>query len=370
MIAQVAPPPPRTARAAAVGSSDRAGGTLLLAVDAGGTSTRALVATADGRCLGRALAGAGNPRSAGPDRALRSLATASRAALAAAGVPERRVRVAVVAMAGSEDGVRPADLARALGVAVERVHRVPDLLAMFRSGALEPAGAALVAGTGSVAARVEGGRPVRLVGGSGWLLGDAGSGFWTGRRVARAAVAALDGTGPPTALAGALVAELGLDDPHDHPHGDPPRAGLRPQVLVRVLEVLHGGDPLRLARLAPLAFRLAPRDPLAADLVRSVHDALARLVVAVAGPGPLVAGGGVWRHGVLGSPLPLSQRLAEALEGVQLRSADDGLLGAAVLAVQALGLEDDAVAAAARRLRAAATAPPPATATPTGDGDR
>ena len=176
-----------------------------------------------------------------------------------------------------------------------------------------------------------------------------------GSQIARAATATgyevviANSRGP--ASLGALVAELGLDDPHDHPHGDPPRAGLRPQVLVRVLEVLHGGDPLRLARLAPLAFRLAPRDPLAADLVRSVHDALARLVVAVAGPGPLVAGGGVWRHGVLGSPLPLSQRLAEALEAVQLRSADDGLLGAAVLAVQALGLGESAVAAAAQRLR-------------------
>nr|WP_276611941.1 BadF/BadG/BcrA/BcrD ATPase family protein [Kineococcus vitellinus] len=350
-----------------------------MAVDAGGTSTRALVATVDGRCLGTAVAGAGNPRAAGAERALRSLSTASREALAAAGVPARRVRVAVVAMAGSEDGVRTADLARALGVAGERVHRVSDLLAMFCSGALEPAGAALVAGTGSVAARVEGRRPVRLVGGSGWLLGDAGSGFWTGRRVARAAVAALDGSGPPTALAGALVAELGLDgDPSGDPNGDangdpsdePPRAGLRPQVLVRVLEALHGGDPLRLARLAPLAFRLAPRDPLAADLVRSVHDALARLVDAVAGPGPLVAGGGLWRHGVLGSPLPLSQPLAQALEGVQLRSADDGLLGAAVLAVRALGLRDEAVAAAAQRLRDTASTPPAAAGTPTTGGDR
>ncbi|WP_432521422.1 N-acetylglucosamine kinase [Kineococcus sp. SYSU DK006] len=320
---------------------------VLLAVDAGGTSTRALVADADGRRLGHALAGTGNPRAVGVERALQAVAGAAESALAAAGVPGARVRVAVAAVAGSEGTLEPADLARALGplgVRQARFLRVSDLVAAFRSGTLEPAGAALVAGTGSVAARVEDSRLVRVVGGSGWLLGDAGSGFWTGRRVARAAVAALDGTGPPTALVGALLAELGLD-------GDVPAVGGRPGVLVHVLDRLHGDDPLRLARLAPLAFRAAPADPLAADLVRSVHDALASLVVSVAGPGPLVAGGSLWRHGVAGSPVPLSPRLAQALEGVPVRSADDGLLGAAVLAVQALGLGESAVAAAAQRLR-------------------
>ena len=39
----------------------------------------------------------------------------------------------------------------------------------------------------------------------GWLLGDDGSGYWIGRRVVRAAVGAIDGRLPETALADALL---------------------------------------------------------------------------------------------------------------------------------------------------------------------
>ena len=55
--------------------------TLCLAIDAGGTSTRALLIAADGDCVGYGRAGGGNPVSWGPEEAARSVTSAVAAAL-------------------------------------------------------------------------------------------------------------------------------------------------------------------------------------------------------------------------------------------------------------------------------------------------
>ena len=62
-----------------------------------------------------------------------------------------------------------------------------------------------------MAARIRGGRLDRVVGGKGWLLGDAGGGFWIGHAVARAVVASLDGQGPDTALTDLVLEALGIE---------------------------------------------------------------------------------------------------------------------------------------------------------------
>ena len=305
----------------------------LLALDAGGTSTRAVVLGADGTCRGSGRAGSGNPTSSGAATALESVTRASRDALAAAGVAAARIGGVVIAMAGAA-GRLPLDrLSAAVGFTgpPERFRRVGDLLAMYSSGTPQARGAALISGTGSVAGRIADGELVRVVGGGGWLLGDAGSGYWAGQHVVRAVVAHLDGTGAPTALTGAVLAELGV------PVAGQPRHG-RPEHLQRLLDTLYEEPPLRLARFAPLAFATAAgsRDPVAVGLVARLCDELAALVRALrleAGA-TLVAGGGTWRHGVLGSGLEPSPALSAALEGLDLRAAEDGLLGAAVLGLR------------------------------------
>ena len=277
---------------------------LLLAVDAGGTNTRAV--------------------------ALASITGACRAALDAAGATADRVEGVVVAMAGAEGLLSAPELAAALGVhdGDGRVRKVGDLLAMYFSGAVEPDGAALIAGTGSVAGRITGGELGRVAGGSGWLLGDGGSGYWTGVRVARAVVADLDGTGEPTALTAAVLAEFGLV------RGGPVREG-RLVALHELTDALYALPPVALARYAPLAVASAATDPVAARLLERAGDVLAHLLRTVHdGGGPLVAGGSFWRRGILGAGVPASTALAEVLAGLDLRAADDGLLGAAVLALR------------------------------------
>jgi N-acetylglucosamine kinase-like BadF-type ATPase len=75
--------------------------TGLAAVDAGGTSTRAVVLHPAGRCLGYAVAGSGNPTAVGPETAAASVAESVMGALRRAEVPSTRIRLVVLAMAGA-----------------------------------------------------------------------------------------------------------------------------------------------------------------------------------------------------------------------------------------------------------------------------
>src|SRR5699024_11274521 len=60
-------------------------GPLLVGVDAGGTTTRALITTSDGARLGQFRAGGANPNSHGPQKASAQLAAAVAGALDRAG---------------------------------------------------------------------------------------------------------------------------------------------------------------------------------------------------------------------------------------------------------------------------------------------
>lgn len=307
--------------------------TELLAVDAGGTSTRAIVLSSDGSCLGFGGSGAGNPISSGPEHVAHQVTTAVGRAMRQASVTQID-GVAVLAMAGSRasaptDWIAPR-LAQA-GVHGPLVFE-SDLLATFCAGAWEPDGYAVVAGTGSAAIRVRGGRQEAVADGIGWLLGDAGSGFWIGRRVARAVAAHLDRRGPATALTGALLESLGI--PADTTPLSP--AG-RPEALGALLEAVYAARPIDLARFAPLVFDVDD-DPVATAIradaraalrasLRSIHDHDVR--------GPVVTGGGVL--GRLGLDVA-------GLDGMrEVRRVTDGSAGAAVLALRHHGVAVDAL---------------------------
>ena len=301
---------------------------LLLAVDAGGSSTRAVVVEPDGTCRGYGLGPAGNPTSAGPEGAVLAIAEAARGALHQAQQPNSAVAAVLIAMAGSQDLLPSRLLAEALRYTGDpaRLRLVSDILAMYHSGAVEPTGCAVVAGTGSIAARVDAGQVTRVYGGTGWLLGDGGSGFAIGRRVVRAVVAELDGIAPTTALTDLVLAELGIARDGRTERG-------RSVTLARLMDVLYRERPVVLARYAPLAFS-ASDDPVATAIVEQAHDELAILIMAGRGAersGPVVLGGSVMHHGVLAPGRTRSRALASALDGADVRPARDGAVGAAVL---------------------------------------
>jgi N-acetylglucosamine kinase-like BadF-type ATPase len=307
----------------------------VLAIDAGGTSTRAVLVDEGGQCLGFGHAGAGNPISAGFAPALASLTAATRMAMESSQSTEP-ISSAMIAMAGATSRMPREELTRRfteLGLSGELALE-SDLLAMFRSGTLSPSGYALIAGTGSVAARVEADTLGTVSGGAGWLLGDGGSGFWIGHRVARSVVAFLDGRGPETALTTALLSAVGLTATGERAHG-------RARVLLDLIDALYSVPPVELSRFAPLAFQL-PGDPVALEILRAAATELVATLAAIRDPdadGPVVLGGSILAARPGGNPV--AQALASELKGAELIEARDGVVGAAVLALSRAGVRVD-----------------------------
>ncbi len=271
----------------------------LLGVDAGGTRTRAFLASGDGRGLGEGNGPSGLLDPADPST---SAAAIERACGEAA--ERARVKLPVDALWAGVAGAGREEARVALERALERlglagtVHVGTDVEAAFHDvfGVDRP-GILLVAGTGSIAmARGPDGSVARC-GGWGTLLGDEGSGYRIALDGLRAVCRADDGRDRPTILTRLLLGATGVLGP----------SGLVPW--------MSRADKGEVAGLAPLVIRSAEaEDPVA---VRILDDAVTELIrqaevaafrvgyrppFEVALTGGLVAPGG-----------PLRERLTEAL---------------------------------------------------------
>lgn len=269
---------------------------VLLGVDAGGTSTRALACDETGAVLGRSQAGGANLRSSlgEPEANLRA---------AIAGCLRGRVPDAVcVGLAGvqarRDEAVALVERACAAAGVTTRPVVVTDLEIAFRSVSPSPRGRLLLAGTGAIAAAFDDWEPVARRDGLGWLLGDTGSGVWLGRRVLRAVAADLDG-GVPTAMTPAVLAHLGIAGATD------------PQRLVAATD---GLAPAAWAQLAPVALAWTGRDDVATALVaecgRALLATLHALPAAPADGRPVVLAGGLLAAGPLRAQVESAVRVS------------------------------------------------------------
>ncbi|MFC8722533.1 N-acetylglucosamine kinase [Kitasatospora sp. NPDC057198] len=299
---------------------------LVLGLDVGGSSTRVLVAELDGRVVGRARGGGGNPVAHGVEAAAEEIGGAVRAALA--GVDPGRVAAGVLGLAGGLV-VRPdfGPLWDSLGLGAHPV-LVSDVLLAHAAGSSAPDGHVVLSGTGGMAAEVRDHELRRTADGHGWLLGDRGSGVWLGREAVAAALTAIDRGAPLTgldaAVAGALAGPDGL--------GEDPRSTL--------IAAVHAQAPARLARLAPVVLEQAGLgDPAALTLVARAADHLVDTLSLLRARGsalPIVLAGGL-----LSPPTLLAARLCPLLAArwpaAPLRPAGDGAGAAAWLAARSLG---------------------------------
>jgi len=230
---------------------------IFVGVDAGGTKVRAAVLDAvTGRAV-RLMGPGANAAVEGP------VAAAERILDVLSGCSG--IRSMTVGLAGAWSGTVRARVARII-----RRRLAPDRLAVLNDAeavlmALAPSENAilLTVGTGAVAMGRD--RTGRMVRADGWgpLAGDAGSGYWIGRRALEAALSARDGRGPATSLTGPVLRAAGITRPEENIH--------------RLYSAPAGSA--RIAALAPLVLASAKRgDRVARGIVR---DAAAALAVSV-----------------------------------------------------------------------------------------
>lgn len=301
---------------------------FVVGLDAGGTSTRALVLDLEGARLGAGVAGGANPNSHPPETA----ATHVRQALTAAleGLDPAKVESGVLGMAGSskllsDPAVAGLFEAAWAGAGLRCPMRViTDCEAAFATGSASPDGTVLVAGTGSIAARIEHHELVSTAGGYGWLLGDEGSAFWLGREAVRATLVALE-RDEPDDLTAAVLARADIPD---LPRRDRWR---------RLITVANNAAPIALATYAPLvtAHATAPSaDRIITAAVQTLAD-LAEAARPTDDRSPIVLMGSLVHAQPLGSRL---KRELTARTSAPVTVATEGAAGAAWLAaVKILG---------------------------------
>jgi N-acetylglucosamine kinase-like BadF-type ATPase len=296
---------------------------LVLGIDAGGTTTDALVCTPDGRLVGVGSAGPGNWEEIGVEAAVRAIV----AATAAAGTTPRDVHAAGLALAGidwpgDEQLLEPA--LKASGMPRRRV-LVNDAFAALRAGAPDGVGIVSCAGTGCISAgRAPDGRSFRTLAVG---YGEWGGAWELAREAAHAIARARHGTGPPTALSERVPNLLGLHDEEDLFRAIA-RRGYHPDPsLARVvLQAANEGDPV--------ARQIAAAG--GTGLAASAAAVAARLELEP--PFLVVRSGGVHRAGCAALDAAFTAEIEARLPGCEVRMLSvPPAAGAALLALDELG---------------------------------
>ena len=329
---------------------------VLLAIDVGGSTSRASLVDETGRCLGQGRNLGGNPASNTPEQAASAIISAVEAAVADAGNGPFDIAVALIALAGPRVRVAQSRLEeafRGLGLSGPLVFGA-DLAAMFASVTAAADGYCLVCGTGAGGVRLRGGVIEGVVDAAGWLVGDLGSGYWLGHHAAIAVAAALEGRGEKTSLSAAMLEAFNI------PWSDEQAPDGRAVPLRLFIDAVYSIRPIELARFAPLV--IAHRGDAVADrlLAQAERYLLAdfKMIFDPQMPGPVALGGGIIPH-LKGLPAAVGEVIRAAGHVPDIRLAGDGSVGAIVLALRAIGItvdepmvQDIAASIAARNTKA------------------
>lgn len=311
--------------------------TALLAIDIGGSTSRATLVDMEGNCLGQGRNRGGNPGSNPPAEAAAAVVAAAESAVAQAG-EALDIRVAMLAMAGvrNTEGLRLMEEGfRRLGLTGPMV-LTGDTHAMLPSVSAATDGYCIFCGTGSGAVKIRNDEVETVADAAGYLIGDLGSGFWLGHHAAIAVCAELDRRGPATALTPAILTSLGIETTKDTAFDG------RPTPLRHFIDAVYAMRPIELAKFAPHV--VANRDdPIAAALLAQSEVFLLADFRRIFDPevrGPVVLGGSVAAH-LKGLPAEIAKVLTAAGHEPDIRLAGDGAIGAAVLALRHQGITVD-----------------------------
>jgi N-acetylglucosamine kinase-like BadF-type ATPase len=303
--------------------------TLVVGVDGGGTKTRAVLADDRGNHIAEASGSGSAVHPKDVERSAGVIAGVVRDVLEQAGRSGAVPRVLCVGVAGVGREPQRQALLEALtdhkladDVVVE-----PDFAVALDDAFGDGVGVLLISGTGSSAfGRGPTGASSRC-GGWGPAIGDEGSGAWIGRRALSVVTAASDGREPETALTGAVLTALELDNVNDLVAWS---ASATPAALAAlapvVLQVADGGDQ-RANSIASMAVE---------ELSLHIRAMARTLFMDERASVPVALMGGMLRPG---SPLRkrLEHRLKSAAPGAHVHAAEvDAARGAVRRAIKLL----------------------------------
>ena len=261
-----------------------------IGIDGGGTKTEAVLIDHTGKVLARRIAGASNPNDITPSVSCDVLESLVRGLLVDADIS--LCENAVSLFGGIAGALNHRDT-----LVSDMKSRLPELAAIdvgsdvvnLLSGVLPTGdGACIICGTGS-ACFLRRGKELIRIGGWGYLLDSAGSGYDIGRQALEAVLRAHDRRDPATMLTDLLTAHLGGE------------------VHTKLSEIYEKGKPY-IASCAPAVFEAAAkRDATAQAILMRNASALAEYIEAawlwlcdgreVAPPSiPVVMGGGISQH--------------------------------------------------------------------------
>lgn len=245
---------------------------LILAVDGGQTSTKAIIARRDGTILGQ---GRGTPcdhihGANGVARNRAAIHSATHAALAEAGVrPEEIIGVGL----GLTSAPREQDASAIFRGIVDEICSPrafwvdADFVSNLAGASAGAEGIVVIAGGGSIGYGIDTRGHEAISGGLGYLLGDDGSAWYLGLNALQAASRAADLRGPYTALLPMILAHYQLTTIRD------------------IIRIVYDAGFTRdqVSALAPDVVRLArDGDEVAADIVHTGGDRLAGIALGVA----------------------------------------------------------------------------------------
>ena len=288
----------------------------LIAVDAGGTKTEAVLFTADGTIVRHLLRAGINPLVSSFDAACSDCLDIMRELCAESPVPVASAYVGMPALQYFRGRIEEWLTAH---VSVQHLRAEADGYMLISAMLGHADGAGLVCGTGSGLYVRRGGHQYG-VGGWGYIIDGCGSGFVLGRRAVRAAIRQSDGRGPDTLLTDLVNEQIGGD------------------VTQSLPELYTGGRP-RFASFARTVFQACARgDAVAQKIFDDCANVLAELVLTGHRRDPinqLVLNGGIFQH------FPeyvdaLRQRVPKEIHFI--RSDVPPLVGAAVEAMCDAGL--------------------------------
>lgn len=306
----------------------------VLGIDGGGTKTRArcfrLTPSGGLEATGEGVAAGSNPYSVGWTAAEAAIAAAARSAVGPTDPRPAGVVLAIAGCASEPARKRLLEWATSTRLA-ERVWVVPDTEPLLADASPGEPVVGLIAGTGSAAIARGADGATTTVGGWGYLIGDAGSGYALGRDALGRLAELADAGAAADALSAAILRQAGVAQPAE------------------LKALVYSDDDARawVSRLAPTVLELAASgDAIASRIVETNVTALRQL-----------AQDGASRIAATGSDRPRVLFAGGLLQGsVHYRNLTTKALVSAGWRPESLGLAAEAAAAcariAARRLNA------------------